>query len=268
MGNTTRYSAATGGTGYAIAKGVSACQITGNAFLPAKRVWVWNTTLGAYQMVYSTPTASISNFSASSSGMSPSGSVNVSGSVSLGGFSSGSIGYNWTYVSGTAFTTSGLTSATPNWSGTVPAGSQSAVWNLVITDTVTGATYNAGNITVTLTWTNTTTTLFIVGGNSGSFTDSANGSGFFTHTFNEQAGPVPSGGIPPYAYAWTWLGTGSKDPIFCSNTAVQLPFWNSGLMGGGSGDYGLNAQWNCHVTDQSGQAVNYTQYIEYDVHVD
>lgn len=151
----TAYLFASQGSGFSLAQTIYGSP-SGSGFLPAKGVYEWN---GLWELRYSTPTATINgSISGANSGPGNTGTV-TSGppGTTLGGYNSGNIQYLWSYVSGDIIIScSNTAAANPTFSKTsVTQGSPvSAVWNLAITDLQTGATYNAGNTTITLTWTN------------------------------------------------------------------------------------------------------------------
>lgn len=127
-----------------------------------KRGWVFQS--GSWQPFYSTVTVSASNVSGSNSGASSSGSVtsNTPG-TSTGGNPIGSPTFAWSYVSGDGGISPSSSSAqNPTWSETVggaacqSSASTSATWHVIATDPSTGAVSSAVNISISLTWNNTT----------------------------------------------------------------------------------------------------------------
>lgn len=135
----------------------------GGAYHNWKGAWIYQS--GAWQPFYSTITVSASNASGSGSGASSSGSVSTSSGPSTvtGGTPIGTPTFSWAYVSGdSGISVNNSTLQNPIWNKTISgvgcssSSNPTAVWRVTATDPATGRQAASSNITVSLTWNNTT----------------------------------------------------------------------------------------------------------------
>ena len=256
MGNTTkmyRY----GGSTWALANQVYFW--TGSAWQAASRIWRWDPT-NNWQMVYSTPLPSFSNVVGSNSGLAVSGTVTTpNAAVSIGGGFSGAASYAWTFVSGSSalvISSSGVSN--PSWTSTLQAaGTLSAAWQLLLTDTTTGATQTTSG-TISTTWTNTETALSVSGTNGAGSITVASGpaSGTVqTGVGGTAAGCTPSGGSGSYSsFSWTFI-TGDSG-IGISSSSVQNPTWSKAMSAAAGTTNSTSATWQVLVTDSEGHTAS------------
>jgi len=229
VGNTTRLYGNV--SSFALAQGVWGHN--GSSFQPAKYVYVHNGSgwVGAYSVLSVTSTT---NASGSNSGASSSGSASGGGSISVSG-NIGSLTYFWAYLSGDAsILCSNAAAQSPTFSrpfSGVGDGTSSNItgsWRCTVTDGQTGATV-AGDISIWLTWQNTTS-----------------GGGFspFTSTFDSGSGneTVPTGSSQLVVTLYGRGGAGGNWPgdggsaggggggAYCNKTiAVSAGNWGQSL---------------------------------------
>jgi hypothetical protein len=125
---------------------------------------VWENIAGTWTMRASTPTVTAGGGGANtSSGASTSGTASVGLTATPGGTNTGNLSYHWYRASGSNYSIDNATAQNPNvsyvFSGVADGTTDSLAseqWYCVITDNVTGATYQSDNITVgPLAWQNT-----------------------------------------------------------------------------------------------------------------
>lgn len=224
MGNTTHMRGNAAGSLVQTVYGKS-----GGSTLPAKLIYA----NASKTLVYSTPTATLSGGGASSaSGASSSGTPTVTATATPGGNHSGSLTYQWIGGVTLAYVSSNTSVLTGyyNFSGvangsTSSVGPDTAIY-CVITDTVTGAQYTAGPITMgPLSWTNTIPAYGpFTAGSSGGFSSSSGGAGSGAHTIRDIADvpatvSVVSGGPVSGSYSYNWFVEISSSGATLSNTS-------------------------------------------------
>lgn len=113
----------------------------------------WTYQSGAWHLFFTSLSVSASNVSAltnTNAGACTTPETGTPNTTVTGG--SGSFSYSWTFVSGDAISITGSTLQNPQWFATLCASSgdtaqANAVWNVLVTDTVTSSTVNT-NINV------------------------------------------------------------------------------------------------------------------------
>lgn len=252
MGNTTVISASPGGAGYSVIRNAFGSLGAFQAFSPAKLGWAYNPNTSAWEGRYSTPTVSCGNVAGSDSGTSPTGLVTSSAAApSPGGNYFGPLTYSWSYVSGDAgISPSNPNISNPTWSKTIGVGTTSAIWQLTVTDTQTGATVTT-TIQISLTWNQTAQ--FTVQGTD-AYNDEQIGfdsSGSVTRTVSAQGSATPFNNIGGVSYTWRYVSGSTAMTI--DNPNIQSPTWSSNppqTAEVGNPDM-RQAVWSCFAVDSN-----------------
>lgn len=237
----------------------------------------WRTVVGAWwwdgsnwRPSYSTITVSASNATGSGSGNSSSGTVTTgTPGTTTGGYPIGSPTYAWSYVSGdSGITVSSSTAQNPTWSETITGVTSgntvthTALWQIVATDPATSIASTPAQITVSVSWQNTGSSLAV---SSAGCTSDVVVFSPATQVVACNATATATGGSGSYT-AWQWtLYSGGNVIVTTAPTSQNTTMETNGAIStcGAGCTNSVSTYWTVTVTDSMGnQATSAPVYIE------
>lgn len=230
---------------------------------------------GAWVGIYSTPDVSCVDLGASASGASGSGTTTSGAAAPSFSGSYFGLSYSWSLVSGDgSITCSNTASSTPTFSrafagvGAASTSTVSAVWQLTITDTSTGAQAYC-QITITLSWQNTSSAYGPFTATGGSYSGSAaSGTGparGIVEPWGGTSTPITiSGGPTSGSFSYAWSYDSGDNTIAPNSTSIAQPAWSGSFVIPSQTTRTDSAVWNCLITDTvSGNQYTLAATIEF-----